>query len=153
MNQGQAISPSGRRCWLGLRISEFPQKCSWYQTDEKHIEDYFSDLGDTDWVIFIYEASPGATKYSRVYQSPADVIRCFQEKYEEWDGQFEWMNAYELTCSQECDFPTEIVPMCKRVEGKSCYVLSYPELDAFEFTLKKKGYHFNLEVHFSRRAR
>ena len=130
------ISPSGRTCWIGLRIDEY-DGCEWYTTDSKHIEKYWSDIKHGEQTIFIYEAKPGTTYYSRIFKTPKDVNDCFQEEYFDDDIQSAWTKKYELKCSKQNEFPKTYNMTQEHIEvSKNAYQCIMPELEQYVFTLQ-----------------
>jgi len=137
------VSPSGRRCWIGVRVSEYGG-CSWYATDDKHIEKYWSDLASDEWSIFVYEAEPGATVYSRIQTTPQQVIDAFadaeNDNDEDYGSDFSWTREYQLVCVDTAakEFPPEIVPQYLPREGSNALYFDWSALDRFKFRLQKK---------------
>lgn len=137
------ISASGRTCWIGIRVSEF-DKCEWYQTDEKHIEDYFNDVPDDEYTFFIYKARPGDCVYSRTVTTPQEVIDDFSnEDASAWTMDkygfdiLKWKQNFSLSCSCQEEFPGTFPPTGK--EMGACLYESLEKLEGkFVFSLQEK---------------
>ena len=135
------ISPSGRTCWIGLRVDQY-EGCKWFMTDSKHIEKYWTDFRDDEYSTFIYEAKPNATFYTRICKSPKEVINDFcthldTRNYEDHQRELlEWTNNYNIKVSKIDNFP-ETYNTKKEKIGPSMYHSTMPELEEYNFQLTR----------------
>jgi hypothetical protein len=103
--------------------------------DSKHIERYWSDLLEDEYIIFIYEALPKATVYTRCFLSPSSVI----ENYVSSRDAHDWIAEYDLNVSKLDDFPMTYCTKTERCnETTDNEQVVIRDLETYEFTLTKK---------------
>lgn len=77
----------------------------------------------------MYEARPGATEFTRLYEAPQQVIVRFKQgrSDEEWEDQFDWIPTCTLTCDTDEAFPETLTPQQGHLMDQ------YPQLQKYQF--------------------